>query len=74
MTRRWRKAISGPTDAALIPSIIMTAWVPFLVGVGSARATKRSLFKGGVEMVSVSLGSALIGYVIGQAAHRYFAG
>ena len=74
MTRRWRKAISGPTDAALIPSIIMTAWVLFLVGVGSARATKRSLFKGGVEMVSVSLGAALLGYIIGHVVRIYYPG
>jgi len=60
------------TGSALIPSVVATVAVLFLVGVWSAKQTKREPWKGGVEMVVVSIGAALIGYLIGQVARTYF--
>lgn len=59
-------------DQALILSIPLTAIVLFLVGVWSARFTKRSAFRSGMEMVIISLSAALIGYVIARIVSWYF--
>lgn len=60
-----------PIHQALAPSILLTAVVLFLVGVWSAGLKGRSRLRGGVEMVTVSLGAALIGYLIGRVASTY---
>lgn len=61
-----------PIDFAYGPSIFFTAIVLFLVGAWSASFAKRPFWKGGVEMVSISLGAAVLGFVIGRAVSAYF--
>jgi VIT1/CCC1 family predicted Fe2+/Mn2+ transporter len=60
-----------PIHSAFLPSIFLTAVVLFLVGIWSAGLKGRSRLRGGVEMVTVSLGAALMGYLIGRAASLY---
>ncbi len=61
-----------PVNIALFPSVALTAAVLFLVGVWSAAFARRSRLKGGIEMVTVSLGAAFIGYLIGRAVSAVF--
>jgi len=61
-----------PVAAAVWPSVAATVVILFLVGVWSAKVTKRSVWKGGVEMVVVSIGAAILGYLIGRIAHQQF--
>jgi len=56
----------------MIPSVILTAISLFLLGVWAAQFTKRSMWKSGFEMTSVSLAAALVGYIIGRAVASYF--
>jgi len=58
--------------SAMIPSVILTAISLFLLGVWAAQFTKRSMWKSGFEMTSVSLAAALVGYIIGRAVASYF--
>ncbi|MEK9130744.1 MAG: VIT1/CCC1 transporter family protein [Patescibacteria group bacterium] len=55
-----------PIHLAYAPSIIVTVLMLFLVGVWKGKMTKRSLFRSGVEMMTVSLTAAVLGYVIGR--------
>lgn len=57
---------------AYFPSIVATGATLYLVGAWSAKYTKRSRMRSGLEMVAVSLSAALIGYLIGHAASLYF--
>lgn len=61
-----------PVNTAIIPSIITTAVVLFLVGVWAASFTKNSRVKSGLEMVLISLTAALVGYAIGYFMSYYF--
>ena len=60
-----------PIQTAYVPSIALTAAVLFLVGLWSAAITRRPRLRGGVEMVTVSLAAAAIGYLIGRLASQY---
>ena len=60
------------TSQAILPSVLLTALVLLCVGIWSAHYTKRSPLRSGLEMVFISLGAALIGYVIGQIANLLF--
>ena len=55
-----------PTSQAYLPSILLTALMLFLLGFWVGKITKQSPIKSGLEMVSVSLFAALIGYLIGR--------
>lgn len=57
---------------AILPSIALTACSLFLVGLWASRFTKRSPVRSGVEMLSVSLAAAGIGYLVGFVVSRYF--
>ena len=55
-----------PVDQASLVSIGLTGIVLFWVGAWSASYTKRSAWRSGVEMLLVSFGAAVIGYLIGR--------
>lgn len=57
---------------ALLPSVALTAVSLFLLGMWTAKYTKRSKWKSGAEMAGVSLAAALVGYLIGRAVANYF--
>lgn len=59
-------------DIAFLPSILMTGFTLFLIGVWSSHYTKRSAIKSGVEMVVISLAAAGLGYAIGRFIGLYF--
>ena len=61
-----------PISSALYLAPCFTAIILFCVGVGSAHYTKRSMWKSGLEMMGVSLGAAVIGYLIGQEFALFF--
>ncbi len=61
-----------PISQAIILSIPLTALVLFLVGVWSSHYTKRSAIRSGIEMTSISLVAALIGYLIALLVNWYF--
>lgn len=61
-----------PIKDSYFPSIVATAVVLYLVGVWSARYTKRSRMKSGLEMAGISLAAALLGYIIGRVVSSYF--
>ncbi len=54
------------------PSIIGTAFALFGVGVWKARHTKRDWIKSALEMVVVSLGAVVLGFVIGRLVSGSF--
>lgn len=60
-----------PIKDSYLPSIAATALVLYLIGAWSAKYTKRSRVKSGLEMAGVSLGAALLGYLIGRAVSYY---
>ncbi len=59
-------------QTAIIPSIGMTALCLFLIGYWASRFTKRPAVKSGIEMMSVSLAAAIIGYLVGYAVSLYY--
>jgi predicted membrane protein (TIGR00267 family) len=59
-------------DLALLVSIPVTAIVLFLVGVWSAKYTKRPFMRSGVEMLVISLSAALVAYLIARGVNWYF--
>lgn len=61
-----------PVSQAILPSIVITAIILFLVGVWAASFTKTSKIKSGLEMTLVSLAAAGVGYLIGRAVAAYF--
>ena len=60
------------TNQAIFLSILLTTIVLFLVGVWSARFTKRSALRSGFEMLIISCTAALIGYAIARSVSWYF--
>ncbi|KKU33997.1 MAG: hypothetical protein UX57_C0003G0014 [Candidatus Uhrbacteria bacterium GW2011_GWE2_46_68] len=61
-----------PIATALYITPCFIALILFCVGIGSAYYTKRSYWKSGLEMMGVSLGAAVIGYLIGQEFTLFF--
>lgn len=59
-------------STAIFPSVGLTAVSLFLLGMWTARYTKRSAWKSGTEMAGVSLAAALVGYLIGRAVANFF--
>lgn len=58
-----------PIDLAYGPSILLTALCLFALGAWSSSfSKKRSAWKGGWQMVAVSLTAAVLGFVVGRAA------
>jgi len=60
-----------PLSQAMVPSIILTIIVLFLIGWWKAVYTKQNRVKSGMEMVVVSLIAAGIGYLIGMLVHKF---
>lgn len=58
--------------SAILPSIILTALSLFLVGYWASKFTKRSALKSGLEMMSISLAAAIVGYLVGYAVSHYY--
>lgn len=61
-----------PVAQAVVPAIVLTAFVLFFVGYWAASFTKTSRIKSGIEMMFVSLAAAGIGYGIGRLVGAYF--
>ena len=61
-----------PIRQAYLPSIIITAIILFALGASVSRLTKRSSWKGGTEMVVISLFAAGLGYLIGRIVSSFF--
>lgn len=61
-----------PVDLSLTISIPTTAFVLFLVGLWSAKYTKRHAIRSGLEMMIISVSAALIGYLIALGVRWYF--
>jgi len=59
-------------QTAIVPSVGLTALSLFLVGYWASRFTKRPAIKSGLEMMSVSLAAAIIGYLVGYAVSLYY--
>ncbi len=57
---------------AIPTSIVLSVSGLFLVGAFITRLTKRVWWKSGLEMVTVSVGAAAMGYLIGSAARFLF--
>lgn len=55
-----------PIRSAYAPSIILTAICLFILGAWTASFAKRSAWRGGAQMVLISLGAAAIGFGIGR--------
>ncbi len=61
-----------PIDLAYGPSIAATALCLFALGAWKSRLAKRPIVSGGMEMVSVSLGAALLGFIIGRVVNSFY--
>jgi len=61
-----------PVVDAIIPSVVITGIMLFVLGVGVSKLTKRSPWKSGAEMVAVSLFAAGLGYVVGRIVAASF--
>lgn len=61
-----------PVETALWLSVILTVLALFFVGVGKARLVNRSPIRSGIEMTTISLSAAILGYIIGKALGSYF--
>lgn len=61
-----------PVYQAILPSIIITTVVLFLLGAWKARITQVSWLKSGFEMMTVSMTAALLGFVIGRSVSVLF--
>ncbi|MBU0646461.1 VIT1/CCC1 transporter family protein [Patescibacteria group bacterium] len=61
-----------PIKDSYLPSILATVAVLYLLGVWSAKYTKRSRVKSGLEMAGISLGAAMLGYGVGRLVSYYF--
>lgn len=55
----------GPSQAA-VPSVVLTTIALFVLGVWVAKHSHRSVWRGGLEMVIVSLAAAALGYGVGR--------
>jgi len=56
-----------PIDLAYGPSILLTGLCLFGLGAWSSSFAKKSPWKGGWQMVAISLGAAMLGFVVGRA-------
>lgn len=54
-----------PVHLSYLPSIFFSIVALFCVGVWSAKYTRRRYWKAGLEMVIISLGAAILGYLVG---------
>ncbi|MEK7569911.1 MAG: VIT1/CCC1 transporter family protein [Patescibacteria group bacterium] len=61
-----------PVATALWLSVILTVLALFFVGVGKARLVNRSAIRSGIEMTTISLSAAVLGYVIGKVLGDHF--
>ncbi len=61
-----------PIERAILPSVIITLVVLFLVGAWKASFTRRSWVKSGLEMMAVSMTAAFLGYLIGRLVSNVF--
>ncbi len=61
-----------PLAQASIVAVVVTACTLFLVGMFAAWISRRSLVRGGMEMLVVSLSAAGAGYAIGSFVSQYF--
>lgn len=57
---------------AILPSIILTAVVLFLLGYFKGKIVHSDAVKSALEMMAVSLTAALLGFIIGRAVSLYF--
>jgi predicted membrane protein (TIGR00267 family) len=60
-----------PIDLAYGPSILLTGLCLFGLGAWSSSFSKRSPWRGGGQMVAISLGAAMLGFVIGRAVSTF---
>ncbi len=56
---------------AILPSVLLTGMVLFAVGAWKAKLVKVDVVKSGLEMVTISLTAALLGYLIGRFASQW---
>ncbi|MEI6511196.1 MAG: VIT1/CCC1 transporter family protein [Candidatus Uhrbacteria bacterium] len=56
-----------PIDLAYGPSILLTGICLFALGAWSSSFAKKSAWKGGWQMVAISLGAAMLGFIVGRA-------
>lgn len=61
----------SPTTA-IIPALIVSTITLFAIGMAKAKAAKANLLAGGLEMSLISLGAAVLGFVVGKAVPRFF--
>lgn len=61
-----------PVDAALKVAVAASVAALFTIGFVKARATGRSRWRGGLEMVLVASAAAVVGYLIGGAIGKAF--
>ena len=61
-----------PFEYALGPSILLTTFVLFLLGVVKARVVDGHWLKSGFEMALISLSAAIIGFAIGRGVAEAF--
>lgn len=59
--------LSLPISVAMPVTVIMSVIALYFVGVAKAKLTNVPVIKSGVEMLTVSLGAALLGFFIGHA-------
>jgi len=60
------------TEIAIYPSIVLTAIVLFGLGVFKSKVAEGNWMKSGVEMVSISLAAAFIGFALGRIISLLF--
>ncbi len=61
-----------PVSQAILPSIIITAVVLFLLGYFKGKIVHGDAIKSAMEMTAISLTAALVGFGIGRAVSLYF--
>lgn len=61
-----------PINIAMPSSIIITVFALFTVGAVKGKITENNSVKSGLEMTTVSLTAALLGFVIGKLASSFF--
>lgn len=59
-------------QAAILPSVVLTGVVLFGLGVFKAKVAQGVWWKSGLEMTSISLTAALLGFLIGRAVSLAF--
>ncbi len=59
-------------DLAIVFSIVFTVVALFLIGAGKTFFTKKNWFKSGLEMTSIALAAAVLGFVIGKVVSYFY--